>query len=62
MTTPLTFTVTINSVAYDIKAGTFKFGPAIEQRTKLSFTVLDPQMLLRFKKDNKLQWLTLQQP
>src|SRR5882757_9433717 len=54
MTTPLTFTVTINSVAYDIKKGTFKFGPAIEQRTKLSFTVLDPSNAFAFQKGQQV--------
>jgi len=48
--TPLTFTIQIASVTYDIKEGSFDFNPIIEQRSKLTFTVLDPNNAFNFVK------------
>src|SRR5579872_190961 len=50
MSTPLTFTIQIASTTYDIKEGSFDFNPQIEQRTKLTFTVLDPTNAFNFVK------------
>lgn len=54
MSTPLTFTIQINGVAYDIKEGSIRFNPQIEQRTKLSFTVLDPNNSFTFQKGQQM--------
>jgi hypothetical protein len=56
MSTPLTFTIQIAGVTYDIKEGTnsFDFNPIIEQRTKLTFTVLDPNNAFNFVKGQQI--------
>jgi hypothetical protein len=54
MTTPLTFTIQIASVTYDIKEGSFDFNPVIEERTKLTFTVLDPNNAFNFVKGQQI--------
>jgi len=54
MTTPLTFTVTIAGTPYDIKEGSFEFNPHIEQRSKLTFTVLDPNNAFNFVKGQQI--------
>lgn len=54
MTTPLTFTIQIASVAYDIKEGSFDFNPQIEQRSKFKFTVLDPNNAFTFQKGQQI--------
>src|SRR2546430_2442863 len=50
----LTFTIQIAGVTYDIKEGSFGFNPKVEQRSKLTFTVLDPTNVLNFTKGQQV--------
>lgn len=54
MGTPLTFTIQIAGTTYDIKEGAIDFHPQIEQRTKLTFTVLDPSNAFTFQKGQQI--------
>jgi hypothetical protein len=54
MTSPLTFTIQIAGTTYDIKEGSINFHPQIEQRTKLTFTVLDPNNAFNFTKGQQI--------
>src|SRR5260370_38114677 len=50
----LTFTIQIVGVTYDIKEGSFDFNPQVEQRSKLTFTVLDPTNVFSFQKGQQV--------
>src|SRR6266550_1806832 len=54
MTLPLTFTIQIAGTTYDTKEGSFDFNPQIEQRSKLTFTVLDPNNAFNFVKGQQI--------
>lgn len=54
MTSPLTFTIQIVGTTYDIKGGSLDFHPQLEQRSKLAFTVLDPNNSFIFQKGQQI--------
>src|SRR5260370_5672585 len=51
---PLNFAIVIVGVPYDIKEGSFHFNSQIEQRSKLTFTVLDPTNAFNFTKGQQI--------